>query len=339
MTETLQSHLQIPDITEQETERLCKIAKAVLRTEAEAIQHLEPIIDHNFARACLLLHQTLGRVIVIGMGKSGHVGRKIAATMASTGTPAFFVHPGEASHGDLGMITSSDRVLAISYSGETPELLDIIPLIKRLNVPLLALCGNPNSTLAKAANIFLNVKIEKEGCPLGLAPTASTTATLALGDALAIALLDFHGFTEDDFALLHPGGSLGRRLLLYVDEIMHSGNEIPIVTQDCLLKQALLEISNKRLGMTTVVNQDQQLIGMFTDGDLRRTLDMNYDINSVKMCDVMTHHCRTLKPKTLAAKALQVMDENKITALPIVDENNIVLGIVHMHDLLEAGVY
>jgi len=324
--------------TEIDAEQLCEIAKSVISIELEAIQALMPRIDTHFASACEIILACKGRVVVLGMGKSGHIGRKIAATLASTGTTAFFVHPGEANHGDMGMITPRDVVLVISNSGETPELLNILPLIKRLGVPLLVMSGKPTSTLAKEASINLNIAVRKEACPLGLAPTSSTTATLVMGDALAIALLEAKGFTSEDFARVHPGGLLGRRLLLHVQDIMHAGNEMPIVQEDCQLDEALMEITKKSLGMTIVVNAQGHLAGIFTDGDLRRTLDQDHDIHATKISKVMTRNCKTISPKLLAAEALQIMQQNKITALVAVDDNQQPIGVLHMHDLLRAGV-
>jgi len=280
-----------------------------------------------------------GRIVVTGMGKSGHIGNKIAATLASTGSPAFFMHPGEASHGDLGMITARDVVVALSNSGETDEILTILPLLKRMKVPLITLTGNPKSRLATAADVNLDVSVEKEACPLGLAPTASTTAALAMGDALAISLLEERGFTADDFALSHPGGRLGRRLLLHISDIMHSGPAIPEVTAEATLGQALLEMSNKGLGMTTIVDADHRLLGVFTDGDLRRLMDHTHvDVHNMQVADHMTANPKHARANMLAAEALQLMDQYKINALPVVDEDNTVVGAINMHDLLRAGV-
>jgi arabinose-5-phosphate isomerase len=272
------------------------------------------------------------------MGKSGHIGGKIAATLASTGTPAFFVHPGEASHGDLGMITASDVVLALSNSGETAEIITILPIIKRLNVPLITLTGNPESTLAKAATANINVRVDREACPLDLAPTASTTAALAMGDALAIALLESRGFTELDFARSHPGGALGRRLLLLIDDLMHTGAAIPAVGPDTLLSNALMEMTRKGLGMTAVIDGQGRLVGVFTDGDLRRAIDHKVDVHVARVGDVMTTNCKTIRPGMLAAEALQLMDSKSINALPVVNDDNILVGALNMHDLLRAGV-
>lgn len=311
---------------------------AVIEIEAEALLQLKQQINDKFVDACRFILACKGRVVITGMGKSGHIGGKIAATMASTGTPAFFVHPGEASHGDLGMITPQDVVIALSNSGETQEILTIIPLIKRQNVPLIALTGNPDSTLAKMASVNINVGVAKEACPLGLAPTASTTAALAMGDALAIALLESKGFTEEDFARAHPGGSLGRRLLLKIEDIMHTGDHIPRVQSSDLVRSALLEISNKGLGMAAVTNNEDEVLGIFTDGDLRRALDHEIDIHKAHVADVMTTGCLTISPQQLAAEALALMEKNKINALLITDANKKLVGALNMHDLLRAGV-
>ena len=319
--------------------RLQRLGRAVLEVEARAISDLIPRIDAGFSRACQFMLQCEGRVVVTGMGKSGHIGSKIAATLASTGTPAFFVHPGEASHGDLGMLTSSDVVLALSNSGETSELLTILPLIKRLHVPLITLTGNPDSSLARAADINIDVSIAQEACPLGLAPTSSTTASLAMGDALAVSLLEARGFTADDFARTHPGGRLGRRLLLLIGDLMHTGDEIPRVLAEMPLSEALVEMSNKRLGFVVVVDRHGTIEGIFTDGDLRRVLQQNrIELRSTPIGDVMSRGCTTVSPDILAAEALQVMEANKINALPVVDSDNRLIGAFNMHDLLHAGV-
>ncbi|NOX08104.1 MAG: KpsF/GutQ family sugar-phosphate isomerase [Gammaproteobacteria bacterium] len=311
---------------------------AVIDIETEALVQLKQHIDDKFVQACHYILQCTGRVVITGMGKSGHIGSKIAATMASTGTPSFFVHPGEASHGDLGMITPQDVVIALSNSGETQEILTILPLIKRQNVPLIALTGRPDSTLAKTASVNIDVSVQKEACPLGLAPTASTTAALAMGDALAIAVLDSRGFTEEDFALAHPGGSLGRRLLLRIEDIMHTGEAIPRVKPDDLLRNALLEVSNKGLGMSAVVDDNDHVLGIFTDGDLRRALDHELDIHRARVADVMTKDCLTISSQQLAAEALSLMEQNKISALLITTPDKQLLGALNMHDLLRAGV-
>ncbi|WP_286233574.1 KpsF/GutQ family sugar-phosphate isomerase [Thalassotalea sediminis] len=315
-----------------------KIAKDVINIESQAINELAQYIDSNFEKACQLMMQTTGRVIVIGMGKSGHVGGKIAATFASTGTPAFFVHPGEASHGDLGMITAQDVVLAISNSGETGEVLAILPVIKRIGAKLVAMSSNPTSTLAKLSDTHVCIKVTQEACPLGLAPTSSTTATLVMGDAIAVALLNARGFTADDFALSHPGGSLGKRLLLRLQDIMHTGERLPVVDQSVKIKDALVEMSLKGLGMTAVINSDGSLIGLFTDGDLRRILDARVDIHSDEIATVMTKAPTTASKDMLAAEALKVMEDKKINGLIIVDQHNAPIGAMNMHDLLKSGV-
>ncbi|MEW6647736.1 MAG: KpsF/GutQ family sugar-phosphate isomerase [Pseudomonadota bacterium] len=320
-------------------DKLQQLGRAVLETEAAAVATLSGRIDAGFARACRHMLACEGRIVVTGMGKSGHIGAKIAATLASTGSPAFFVHPGEASHGDLGMITAKDVVLALSNSGETDELLTILPLIKRLGVPLISLTGNPRSRLAKAAEVNLDVSVEREACPLGLAPTSSTTATLAMGDALAVALLEARGFTAEDFALSHPAGSLGRRLLLRIEDIMHTGESIPRVGAEASLRDALLEMTRKGLGMTSVVDDSGRIIGIFTDGDLRRLLDHGeVAIAGMKVVEVMTRGCTTIRADLLAAEALHIMDEKRINALPVVDADGVLCGAINMHDLLRAGV-
>jgi len=313
-------------------------ALRVIRMERDAVAVLAERIDESFGRACDILLACKGRVVVTGMGKSGHIGNKIAATLASTGTPAFFVHPGEASHGDLGMITAGDVVIALSNSGTTGELITILPLLKLLAVPVIALTGNPASELATTADVHLNVGVAEEACPLNLAPTSSTTVTLVMGDALAIALLEARGFTANDFALSHPGGALGRRLILKIDSIMHTGDSIPKITLGSALSGALLEMSSKTLGMTTVVDQNGVLAGIFTDGDLRRAIDRGIDIHSCPIDDIMTRNCRTIKPGTMAAEALRIMEDNKITVLVAVNDSGQPVGVIHTHDLLKAGV-
>lgn len=313
-------------------------ALRAITIERDAIDALTSRIGDEFVRACQTMMACKGRVVVTGMGKSGHIGNKIAATLASTGTPSFFVHPGEASHGDLGMITGQDVVLAISNSGNTAEVLTILPLIKRMGAPLISMTGNPDSTLAREAVANLDVSVAIEACPLNLAPTSSTTATLVMGDALAVALLEARGFSAEDFAFSHPGGSLGRRLLLRVSDIMHTGDRIPRVSPDTTLSGALLEISLKGLGMTTVVDDNDHLAGIFTDGDLRRTLDRPLDIHATPIRDVMTRHGRTIFDDQLAAEALNIMEELKINALPVTNRNGELTGAINMHDLLRAGV-
>lgn len=313
-------------------------AKRAIEIERDSINALLERIGSDFEIACDLLINCKGRVVVTGMGKSGHIGNKIAATLASTGTPSFYVHPGEASHGDLGMITGNDVVIAISNSGNTAEIITILPLIKRMGAPLISMTGSPSSTLAKEAVVNLDVSVQTEACPLGLAPTSSTTATLVMGDALAIALLEARGFSEEDFAFSHPGGSLGKRLLLKVKDIMHSGNLIPKVKTGTPLSQALLEMSKKGLGMTAIVDDQDNLKGLFTDGDLRRALDITIDIHNTIIDDVMNKHCTTIEDKILAAEALAIMEGKKINGLIVTDTDNKVIGAMNMHDLLRAGV-
>jgi arabinose-5-phosphate isomerase len=316
-----------------------ELGLAVLKTEAEAISALLPRLDESFSRACELILNCSGRIVVTGMGKSGHIGNKIAATLASTGTPAFFMHSGEASHGDLGMITADDLVIALSNSGETSEITLLLPLLKRLGIPLLALTGKPGSTLARSADIHLDVSVSKEACPLGLAPTSSTTASLAMGDALAVAVLEARGFTEQDFALSHPGGNLGRRLLLRVSDIMHTGDAIPLVGSETTLKDTLLEMSAKGLGMAGVIDSSsRRLVGIYTDGDLRRTFERMPDIATALVRDFMTADCVTIDAERIAGEALKIMQDKKINALMVVDDNLAVQGALNMHDLLRAGV-
>ncbi len=319
-------------------QKLRELGLAVIQVEAQAINALAEQINDNFVAACKLLFMCTGRVVVIGMGKSGHIAGKIAATLASTGTPAFFVHPGEASHGDLGMITKQDVVLALSNSGETEEILKILPIIKRLGVPLIAMTGNPASTLSLVATTHINVTVAQEACPLGLAPTSSTTAALVMGDALAVSLLEARGFTRDDFALSHPGGSLGKRLLLRVNDIMHVGNNIPSVPESAFISQALLEMTEKKLGMTAIVDKDKQVIGIFTDGDLRRTLGKSLDIQNTAISEVMTSQCAVISEDILAAEAMQIMEQKKINALIVVDKQQFAIGALNMHDLIRAGI-
>ncbi len=309
-----------------------------VRMEQEAIEQLQLRIDDQFSRACNLLLNCPGRIVVVGMGKSGHIGKKIAATLASTGSPAFFVHPGEASHGDLGMITSNDVVITLSNSGNTVETVTLIPLLKRLGVPMISMTGNADSTLAQAADVNLDTSVLEEACPLNLAPTSSTTVSLVMGDALAIALLENRGFSSEDFAFSHPGGALGRRLLLKVDDIMHSGERLPAVTEGTLLRDALLEMTQKGLGMTAIVNPQGKLNGVFTDGDLRRSLDRELNMATTLIDDVMTINCKTITVGTLAAEAVHVMEETKINGLIVVDAQQNAVGALNMHDLLRAGV-
>lgn len=315
-----------------------KSAQRVIEIETNATLALQHRVGEEFTKACELILNCTGRVIVTGMGKSGHIGSKIAATLASTGTPSFFVHPGEASHGDLGMITGHDVVIAISNSGKTEELVTIIPLLKRKGARLISMTGNPKSDLAIQADAKLDISVAQEACPLGLAPTASTTATLVMGDALAVALLEARGFTADDFALSHPGGTLGRRLLLLVESIMHKGDGVPKVAINTTVSKALLEISQKGLGMTAVIDENGKLAGVFTDGDLRRTLDQGINIQSTLIHEVMSTHCKTIRPHVLAAEALNLMEGKSINALIVVDDDETPIGALGMHDLLRAGV-
>ncbi len=321
-----------------DTERLTRTARAVIETELAAVATLAERIDDAFVRACGHLLECRGRIVVLGMGKSGHIGGKIAATFASTGSPAFFVHPGEASHGDLGMITRQDVVVALSNSGETTELLTILPLIKRLGVPLITLTGRAESTLAQAADVNIDVSVAQEACPLGLAPTASTTVALVMGDAFAIALLECRGFTAEDFAFSHPGGRLGRRLLLRIGDLMHTGADVPVVGADTPLGNALLEMTRKGLGMTAVADRDRHLCGIFTDGDLRRALDQDVDLHATPIREVMTAGGKTARTDMLAAEGLRLMETHKINALIVVDEAGCIIGALNMHDLLRAGV-
>ena len=320
------------------TSRALDLAREVLQIEASAIEALTHRVDETFLRALNIILSCEGRVIVSGMGKSGHIARKIAATMSSTGTPAYFVHPAEASHGDLGMITAKDVFIALSYSGESQELLTIVPVIKRQGAKLISLTGNPQSSLALAADAHLNGAVEKEACPMGLAPTTSTTAALALGDALAMALLDVKGFGVEDFARSHPGGSLGRRLLTHVYDIMHVGKEIPAVGQLATLAEAVLEISRKGLGMTAIVDEAQHVLGIYTDGDLRRTLEKRLDFSATPVASVMSRKPHSIGPNDLAAEAVQVMEQHKISQMLVVDADNKLVGALNMHDLLRAKV-
>jgi arabinose-5-phosphate isomerase len=325
-------------LTTADQQKLQALALSVLDIEANAIIALKPRIDAAFVKACELILDCQGRLVVIGMGKSGHIGEKIAATLASTGTPAFFVHPGEASHGDMGMITATDVVMLISYSGQTQELLTLIPAIKRLHVPVVSLTGNPQSTLATAADVHLSIAVSQEACPLGLAPTASTTATLAMGDAIAVALLEARGFTPEDFARSHPAGALGRKLLLKVSDIMHKDAQLPKVSLETTISDALLEMSAKHLGMTAVVDSNDHVLGIFTDGDLRRALRKELNIHQEKVKDNMTTPCETIDANMLAVEALNLMQDKKINALLVTDAQQQLIGAFNMHDLLRAQV-
>jgi arabinose-5-phosphate isomerase len=321
-----------------ENQDFCETGKEVLNIEIAALRQLEQTIDARFDQACRILLQCKGRVVVVGIGKSGHIANKIAATLASTGTPAFFIHPAEASHGDLGMMTKQDVVIVISSSGNTEEILNILPLIKRLETPLITLTGNPQSTLAKAADINLDIRIEKEACPLNLAPTASTTAALVMGDAIAIALLKARGFTKEDFALVHPSGSLGKRLLLKVKDIMYTGDNIPKVDKKASLSEALLEMSRKKLGVVAIVDPQSKILGVFTDGDLRRALQKDIDIKNTLMESIMTPKGITVEPDLLAAEALYLMEKYKIIPLLVATADNVLVGAFNIHDLFRAGI-
>lgn len=317
---------------------LIQSALTTIALEVEAVTALSARIDAHFAGACELILRSTGRVVVMGMGKSGHIGNKIAATLASTGTPAYFVHPAEASHGDIGMVTSEDVVLALSNSGTTPEVLALLPILKRKGVKLISMTGNPASELARAADFNLDASVAREACPLNLAPTTSTTAALVLGDALAMALLEARGFTADDFAFSHPGGNLGRRLLLKVANVMHSGADIPRVTPDTSISAALLEITAKKLGMTTVMNENGTISGVFTDGDLRRVLDKGLDIHSTRVGDVMTGRFKSIRDTALASEAAKLMQDNAIYSVVVTGADGNLCGVVTMHDLLRANV-
>jgi arabinose-5-phosphate isomerase len=320
------------------SENALRLAREVLEIEAQAVAALASRLDGRFLDALRLILACRGRVVVTGIGKSGQVGRKIASTLASTGTPAFFVHPGEASHGDLGMITHDDVVLALSHSGESDELIMILPLVKRLGARLIAMTGNPQSALATLADVVLDAGVAKEACPLNLAPTASTTAALALGDALAVAALDARGFGHEDFARSHPGGSLGRRLLTHVRDVMRTGDEVPVVAEGAAFADAVLEISKKRMGMTAVVGADRRLVGIFTDGDLRRALGRGVDVHATPIDAVMTRNPRSIRPEALAAEAVELMEKHKTTQLPVVDPDGRLVGALNIHDLFRAKV-
>ena len=319
-------------------DELLALAAEVLDIESRAVKNLKSRLNDDFVAACQLCMETPGRIVVTGMGKSGHVSNKIAATLASTGTPAFFMHPAEASHGDVGMITKHDLLLAISYSGETEEVITILPAVKRMGAKMLAMTGNPNSTMAKTADVHLDVSVSEEACPLNLAPTASTTATLAMGDALAVALLKNRGFTAEDFARSHPRGNLGKRLLLRVADVMRSGDRIPAVSADVTLRDALFEMTDKGLGMTAIVDSNSKVMGIFTDGDLRRTLDAGADVRSTIIRDVMHTNCKTTTADVLAAEALHLLEEYKITSLLVVDESGTLVGALNIHDLFREGL-
>ena len=324
-----------PDLTD---EGLIELGRQALNVEIEGLRAQLPRLGMDFARACRICLNCRGRIVVTGMGKSGHIGGKIAATLASTGTPSFFVHPGEASHGDVGMITRDDAVLALSNSGETAEILTILPVIKRLGVPLIAFTGNSDSALARIATVHLDIRVPAEACPLNLAPTASTTAALAMGDALAVALLKARGFTEEDFARSHPAGALGRRLL-YVRDVMRTGTHIPTVRADTTLAEGLLEVTSKGLGMTAIVDDSMHVLGVFTDGDLRRALDASADLRTTRMDKVMTLGPKSVNPGMLAAEAVHLMETHRITSLIVLDDKRKIVGALNVHDLLRAGVF
>lgn len=318
--------------------RLRELGRDVINKELRSVELLVDRIDEQFAHACELMLNCTGRIVVIGMGKSGHIGNKIAATLASTGSPAFFVHPGEAKHGDMGMITTRDVVLVISNSGETDEIISLLPLIKRLNIPLISMTGNPRSTMAKQATVSLDVSVKEEACPFNLAPTSSTTTTLVMGDALAITLLQAKGFTAEDYAFYHPGGALGKRLLLKIADIMRTGYAVPKIADNATIKDALFEMTQKNLGMTCIVGSNDEMIGVFTDGDLRRTLNAEFNVRQTCVSEVMTRNFKSITPSTMAADALVMMETHKIWSLIVVDETNRLVGIAHMHDLLNAGL-
>lgn len=318
-------------------DHLCELGKQVVDIEAKTISSLRDQIDTTYALACKCLLQCKGRVVLIGMGKSGHIARKIAATLASTGTASYFIHPAEASHGDLGMLAKDDVIIAISNSGETQEILTLLPTIKLLDIPIITMTGNRHSTLSQHATHNINIKIQKEACPLGLAPTSSTTAALVIGDAIAITLLEARGFKAKDFARYHPAGALGRKLLLHVSELMHKGRHLPRISETASLSDALLEMTQKNLGMTTIIDQNNELCGIFTDGDLRRSFEQNVNIHNTPITQVMTKTCITITQDVLAAEALQIMEQHKITSLVVIAKKQPV-GVVHMHDLLRAGI-
>lgn len=325
---------------ENQSRRVMALARETLAIEADAVKALHDRLDadDSLVRAVAVLYACTGRVVVSGMGKSGHIARKIAATLASTGTPAMFVHPGEAAHGDLGMVTAQDVFIAISNSGESSELMDILPVVKRMGTPLIAMTGKPQSRLAQLSDVHLDISVAKEACPMNLAPTASTTVTLALGDALAVALLDARGFREEDFARSHPGGALGRRLLTHVRDVMRSGEAVPAVSPDAPLAQALLEVSQKGMGMTAIIDADNRPIGVFTDGDLRRLIERVQDFSNIVIRDVMHANPRTVQPEQLAVDAVAIMEEFRINQMLVVDGEGKLVGALHIHDLTRAKV-
>ncbi|MBC7803482.1 MAG: KpsF/GutQ family sugar-phosphate isomerase [Candidatus Parcubacteria bacterium] len=325
-------------IPKDATASALELARRVLAIEADAVRALIARLDERFLAAVTLILACKGRVIVSGMGKSGHIARKIASTLSSTGTPAYFVHPAEASHGDLGMVQRDDVFIGISYSGESDELLQILPLVKRQGAKLIAIAGNAGSSLAREANVFLDAAVDQEACPLNLAPTASTTAALALGDALAVALLDARGFSADDFARSHPGGSLGRRLLTHVSDVMRAGPDVPRVTDKATLKEALLEMSRGRIGMTAVLDSQGRVSGIFTDGDLRRALERITDIGTARVADLMSSGPQSIRPDALAVEAVEIMERQKVNQLLVVDARDELVGALNMHDLFRAKV-
>jgi arabinose-5-phosphate isomerase len=326
------------NLTEPVGKSLIEIAKAVLQTEAESVLALQERIDDNFEKICNTLKGCRGKVVLIGMGKSGHVAKKISSTMASTGTPSFFLHPGEAGHGDLGMVTRDDVAIMISYSGEADEILALLPGIKRMNVPIISLTGNVKSSIAKSSDFHLDVSVDKEACPNNLAPTSSTTAALAMGDAIAVSLINANNFTPEDFAMSHPSGSLGRRLLTLVSSIMQSGEDIPIVLKDTLLIDSLIVMSEKALGMV-LVTENGKLAGIFTDGDLRRTLESNTEFQKLTIEDVMTKDCKSIEPQEPALMAMQMMEKYSLNSMPVVDSNNNIVGAINMHTLIQAKLF
>lgn len=330
--------MELTAVNDLSTEKLCQLGKSVVRAEMQAIAALIERIDENFAQACRTILNCDGRVVVIGMGKSGHIGGKIAATLASTGTPSFFLHPGEANHGDLGMITYRDVALTISNSGETAEIVSLLPLIKNLQIPMIAITGNPSSTMAKRADHHLNIGVVQEACPLGLAPTSSTTATLVMGDAIALTLLEAKGFTAQDYARYHPAGNLGKRLLLRIEDVMRRDQAVPRIHCEASVQDALIEMTQKQLGMTSVHDSTGNLLGIYTDGDLRRTLNQGLDIHKTMIKQVMTQNYKKISPQMLAYDALMMMENHKVTSILVVDEQHTLLGVAHIHDLLYAGL-
>ena len=330
--------VKVPEINSMTEKHFIRSGIRTIKIEREALEIIETRIDNSFVKACELIRSCQGRVIVNGVGKSGHIGRKIAATLASTGTPAFFVHPGEASHGDFGMITNKDVVIAISNSGNTGELVNLLPMIKRLGCPLVSLTGKPGSPIAKSADVNLDVSVPREACPHNLAPTSSTAAAMAMGDALAIALLEDRGFSEEDFAFSHPAGNLGKQLSLHVSDVMRTGKDIPCISESADLQEALAEISNKSLGMTVVADDLNRAVGIFTDGDLRRCITQQIDTTSTQVNAVMTKNPKTVDTDDLAARALNIMESHKITSLVVTNEKQHIDGVIHLHDILRAGL-